>query len=113
MKDPPAPASPQDWQVHLALLFVQIAFGAFHVSAKYVIAFIPPLSMAGLRILLSTPLLMAIALRLDRAVPSRKDLLRLALLGMLGVFANQIFYILGLQHPPAINVPNIASTVSG
>lgn len=86
-----------DRRLHLALLFVQVTFGAFHVVSKGVLAHVSPLALAGVRALVAAPLVMALAWRLERAWPRRRDLPALAGLGLLGVLANQVLYILGLQ----------------
>ena len=91
------------WQVHLVLLFVQITFGGFHVSAKYVLGFMPSLAVVGVRVMVATPVLMLLAWFVDRTIPARRDLPYLALLGFLGVFVNQIFFIKGLQYTTATN----------
>lgn len=95
------PASPL--RVHLTLVLVQAAFGGFHVVAKALLATLSPLALAGLRVGLATPILVLLAWRRDRVIPERRDLPMLALLGFLGVFANQIFFINGLRFTTAIN----------
>lgn len=85
------------WRVHAGLLFVQLTFGAFHVVAKAVLAYLHPLALAGLRVLVATPLLLLLAWQHDRILPSRRELPWLALLGLLGVFTNQLLFILGLR----------------
>jgi len=92
-----------DLRVHLALLFVQVTFGALHVFGRYVLFHVPPLAVASVRILVSAPLLILLALRVERKVPPPGDLARLALLGFLGVFSNQLLYIVGLGHSTATN----------
>jgi drug/metabolite transporter (DMT)-like permease len=91
------------WRVHMALVFVQITFGAFHVLAKYTIESVPPLAVAAMRVAVSAPLLLLLARSIDRTWPSRRDHVQLALLGFLGVFSNQVLFILGLQHTTATN----------
>jgi drug/metabolite transporter (DMT)-like permease len=90
-------------RVHLALLLAQLAFGGFHVVAKAVLGHMPPLALAGLRLGIATPILVLLAWRHDRVLPARRDLPMLALLGGLGVFANQILFIVGLKYTTAIN----------
>jgi drug/metabolite transporter (DMT)-like permease len=89
--------------VHAALLLVQLAFGGFHVVAKALLSGMAPMLVVGLRVLIATPLLVAIAWRKDRTLPSARDWAWLALLGSLGVTANQILFIEGLQHTTASN----------
>ena len=90
-------------RIHLTLLLAQAAFGGFHVVAKAVLSSLSPLALAGLRVSLATPFLVWLAWRRDRVIPERRDLPMLAFLGVLGIFANQIFFIIGLQHTTATN----------
>lgn len=92
-----------DVRVHLALLFVQITFGALHVISKGVLLHVAPMALAGIRALAAAPLLFAFAWHVERVVPARRDLPLLALLGALGVLGNQVCYILGLQRTTASN----------
>lgn len=95
----PAPAS----RVHLTLLLVQLSFGGFHVVAKALLSHLSPLAMAAIRVGVATPILLALAWHRDRVLPGRRDLPVLALLGGLGVFANQLLFITGLKHTTATN----------
>ena len=97
------PAAGPDFKVHLALLYVQISFGGFSVFGKYVLGHVDPLTVAALRVLFAGPLLMLLALRFDHHIPSLRDMPKLALLGLLGVFINQVLFITGLSHTTAIN----------
>jgi len=102
-----------DWRVHTALLFVQVMFGAFHVTGKAVLAYLPPLGVAGLRVLCATPLLLATAWVLE-GNPFRlkvRELPTLALLGLLGVFANQVLFIMGLKFTTATNAGIIMPSI--
>ena len=49
------------------------------------------------------PLLLLLALSVDRSIPPARDLARFAVLGFLGIFANQLLYVFGLQLTSAIN----------
>jgi drug/metabolite transporter (DMT)-like permease len=115
----PEPGTPRQGhiRVHLALLFVQITFGAFGVFGKYVMAYIPPLALAALRVAFAGPILVLIAHRVEHYRPSRKDYPKLALLGLLGVFTNQLLYIIGLNYTTAINatilMPSIPAITVG
>src|SRR5437763_10385444 len=95
----PAPAS----RVHLTLLLVQLSFGGFHVVAKALLSHLSPLALAAIRVGFATPILLALAWHRDRVLPGRRDLPILALLGGLGVFANQLLFITGLKHTTATN----------
>lgn len=91
------------WEVHAGLLFVQLTFGGFHVVAKAVLAHVHPLALAGLRVAVATPLLLVLAWQRERVLPRGRDLPLLALLGLLGVFSNQLLFILGLRWTAATN----------
>lgn len=99
---PPAPtpsaANPSPgWQVHAGLLSVQLIFGGYHVTAKAVLATLDPFALVALRVGLAAPILVVLAWRADRTVPRLGELAYLALLGFLGVFANQLLFINGLE----------------
>lgn len=106
---PPAPAPA--WRVHLTLILVQAAFGGFHVVAKAVLSELSPLALAAIRVGLATPVLMALAWRRDRFLPAWRDLPMLALLGGLGVLANQVLFITGLQFTTATNAGILMTSV--
>lgn len=103
MTAPPPPSPAPASRVHLTLLFVQLSFGVFHVVAKAALADLAPLALAAIRVGVATPILMILAWRRDRFVPSRRDLPMLALLGGLGVLANQMLFITGLKFTTATN----------
>lgn len=98
-------------RVHLALVAVQASFAGFHVVAKAVLRDLEPLELAGLRVLLATPLLLLYAWRHDRLRPAPRDWPALALLGLLGVFANQILFIEGLQRTTATSAAILMPSV--
>ena len=89
--------------VHVALLAVQMSFGGFHVVAKILLDELTPLALAGIRVGIATPILLLLAWSFDRCLPKRGDLPILALLGLLGVFLNQLLFIVGLQFTTATN----------
>ncbi len=97
----PAASTRPGLSVHGALLFVQTTFGAFPVVGKAVLAHVTPLQLAAFRVALAAPLLVLLARRVDRVVPPARLLPALAGLGFLGVFANQVLYVLGLQRSSA------------
>lgn len=98
-------------RVHLALLFIQVTFGAFHVFGKFVLGHLEPMAMAGLRVLGAVPLLLLLALRAERRIPARADMWALAGLGLLGVFLNQVLYIVGLRFTTATHAGVLMLTI--
>lgn len=108
----PSPPSPAPaWRVHLTLILVQVAFGGFHVVAKAVLGSLSPLALAAIRVGVATPVLMALAWRRDRFLPARRDLPMLALLGGLGVLANQVLFITGLKFTTATNAGILMTSI--
>ncbi len=89
--------------VHLGLFFVQLSFSGFHVVGKIVLESIPPLALATARVAFATPMLLALAWLHDRQLPGWRHLPSLALLGLLGVFLNQVLFIVGLKFTTATN----------
>lgn len=89
--------------VHLALLAVQLSFSGFHVVGKVVLDTLPPLALAATRVMVATPLLVGLAWLKDRRLPGWQHLPHLALLGLLGVFFNQILFVIGLKYTTATN----------
>jgi drug/metabolite transporter (DMT)-like permease len=87
----------------VALLVVQVVFATLHVVGKVVLAEIPALAFAASRVLIAAPLLAAMAWHHDRVIPSARDWRALAVLGLLGVFANQVLYLVGLRFTTATN----------
>jgi drug/metabolite transporter (DMT)-like permease len=59
----------------------------------------------------ATPILMALAWRRDHCLPARRDLPMLALLGGLGVFANQALFITGLKFTTATNAAILMTSI--
>jgi drug/metabolite transporter (DMT)-like permease len=102
MTEEPTSTGP-DFKVHAVLIGVQVLFGIFHVVGKGVLREMEPLALAGFRALGAAPILLAVAWYYDRVLPRPRDLPILALLGALGVFANQVFFILGLERTTATN----------
>ena len=82
---------------------MQAFFSGFHVVAKAVLRQVHPLALAGMRVLVAAPLLTALAALVDRRLPPARDWPQLALLGLLGVFANQLLFITGLSLSTATN----------
>ncbi|MEO8196268.1 MAG: DMT family transporter [Thermoanaerobaculia bacterium] len=100
----PTPAAPRaDRAAIIALLIVQVIFATLHVVGKVVLAEIPALAFAASRVLIAAPLLAVMAWRHDRVIPTGRDWRALAVLGLLGIFANQVLYLVGLRFTTATN----------
>lgn len=89
--------------VHWALIAVQLSFSGFHVFGKVVLESVDPLAVASLRVLVATPLLFLLAARHGPLRVPRRELPQLALLGLFGVFANQVLFVTGLRLTTATN----------
>lgn len=87
----------------VALLAVQVIFATLHVVGKIVLTEIPALAFAASRVLIAAPVLALMAWRHDRVIPTGRDWRALAVLGVLGVFANQVLYLVGLRFTTATN----------
>jgi drug/metabolite transporter (DMT)-like permease len=103
MQSPHAAERAQQIKVHLALLFVQVTFGSWHVFGKYALRHFQPFALADLRVLGAAPIFLALAFGTGPSKPKKADLGLLALLGLLGVTANQLLFIVGLSHTTATN----------
>ena len=108
---PPEPSARPGRRVHLGLLVAQLCLGGFHVVGKAVLTELPPLALAALRVGFAAPLMASLAWRHARLLPARRDLPMLALLGLLGVFGNQVLFVLGLQRTTAINCSILMPTM--
>ena len=81
-------------------MVVQVLFGVHYFAAKIVLAEIPPLAWAGLRVAAAALFLLPLAFLISgrRAVPRPADLARLAGLSLLGVVINQWAFVEGLSR---------------
>jgi drug/metabolite transporter (DMT)-like permease len=98
--------------VHLVLVVVQLLFASLAVAGRYVLPHVPPGALVAFRVLGATLVLLA-AHWATRGpwIRDRRDLLRLALLGWLGIAANQTLFLYGLRHTTAINATILVTTV--
>lgn len=85
--------------VNIGLVLAQVAFGAYHVIGKEALKYIDAVVFAFYREIIAGPILLIIAIIVERAKPNiKEDWWRFLLLGSTGVFANQLLFILGLQY---------------
>lgn len=90
-------------RLHLALLVIQLLFSGLHVVGKDVLSELDPMALACLRAGFAAPALVVFALWRRCPLPRLRDLPVLALLGLLGVAANQVLFIQGLAWTTATN----------
>eukprot|EP00026_Physarum_polycephalum_P009833 Phypoly_transcript_09970.p1 GENE.Phypoly_transcript_09970~~Phypoly_transcript_09970.p1 ORF type:complete len:386 (-),score=58.41 Phypoly_transcript_09970:190-1347(-) len=85
--------------VNIGLVLAQVAFGAYHVIGKEALSYINPVVFAFYREIIAGPALVLIAIIVERAKPKvREDWWRFLLLGVTGVYLNQLLFILGLKY---------------
>ncbi len=98
--------------VHLSLVVVQLLFASLAIAGRFVLPHFPAGALVTARVLGATLVLLVLnALVGGRWVRDRGDLLRLALLGMLGIAANQTLFLYGLKHTTAVNATILVTTV--
>ena len=99
------------WTVHAALAGAQVGFALFPILGKIVLAEIPALLFAALRVTAAAALLEILrrGRRPERVRPADRS--RLFLYGLLGVSFNQVLFILGLSLTSAINTTILTATI--
>jgi drug/metabolite transporter (DMT)-like permease len=98
--------------VHLALVVVQLLFASLAIAGRFVLPHFPAGALVTVRVLGATVVLLALhVLTGGRWVRDGRDLLQLAILGMLGIAANQTLFLYGLRHTTAINATILVTTV--
>jgi drug/metabolite transporter (DMT)-like permease len=102
-----APAAPI-----LALVVVQFSFATLAVVGKDALLLgLPPLALAGLRVFFAGLILTTLAFTRSRDRVAWTDIATLAGLSFLGVAANQLLFIEGLQRTTAINASILIVTI--
>lgn len=87
-------------------------FASLAIAGRYVLPHFPAGALVTVRVLGATVVLLALnTLFGGQWVRNRGDLLRLAVLGMLGIAANQTLFLYGLKHTTAINATILVTTV--
>ena len=98
--------------VHLALVVVRLLFASLAIAGRFVLPHFPAGALVTVRVLGATVVLLALNTVIGgQWVRDRQDLLRLAVLGMLGIAANQTLFLYGLRHTTAINATILVTTV--
>jgi drug/metabolite transporter (DMT)-like permease len=98
--------------VHLALVVVQLLFASLAIAGRFVLPHFPAGALVTVRVLGATLVLLALNVATGgRWVRDGRDLLQLAILGMLGIAANQTLFLFGLRHTTAINATILVTTV--
>jgi drug/metabolite transporter (DMT)-like permease len=98
--------------VHLALVAVQLLFASLAIAGRYVLPHFPAGALVCFRVLGAAVVLFLVNAAVGGSwIRDRRDLFRLAVLGMLGIAANQTLFLYGLQHTTAINATILVTTV--
>ena len=98
--------------VHLALVVVQLLFASLAIAGRFVLPHFPAGALVCVRVLGATIVLFLVNAAARKGwVRNPRDLWRLAVLGMLGIAANQTLFLFGLQHTTAINATILVTTV--
>jgi drug/metabolite transporter (DMT)-like permease len=98
--------------VHLLLFLVQILFASLAIVGKIVLRDFPAASIVLFRVVGAAGVLLLVNLIWTRRwVRDRRDLVGLAVLGLLGVVLNQTLFLLGLSHTTAINATILVTTI--
>lgn len=97
----------------LVLLLVQLLFATFPVLGKLALREMPPLVLASLRAVFGALLLTVIARVVEgpSVPPTRREKAVLFGLSLLGIAANQLFFILGLARTTATNATLLVATI--
>ncbi len=98
---------------HAVLLVVQVCFSTLPIAAKYyVLPFLPSAGLVVLRVIGASAILFGVVRsRGSKPIGSRSDLAKLAGLAALGVAANQLLFIEGLNHTTPVNAQLIGTTI--
>jgi drug/metabolite transporter (DMT)-like permease len=100
--DDGAAARPGVWLTNVLLLVMALIWGVNFSVLKLGTAHLAPVAFNGLRLLLAASVLGAIAVVARRGrMPARRDVVRLALLGVLGHGLYQFLFILGIARSTA------------
>ncbi len=98
--------------VPITLVIVQVLFASLAIAGRYVLPEFPAGLLVTVRVVGAAAVLLAVnAARGGRWVTNRRDLRDLAVLGMLGIAANQSLFLFGLKHTTAINATILVTTV--
>jgi drug/metabolite transporter (DMT)-like permease len=91
---------------------VQILFASLAIAGRFVLPHFPAGALVSVRVLGATVVLFFLnQIAGGGWVRDRRDLQRLAILGLLGIAANQTLFLYGLRYTTAINATILVTTV--
>jgi len=98
--------------VHLTLVLVQFLFASLAIAGRIVLPRFPPGVLVCFRVFGATAVLLILNFLAGGTwVRNLRDLWRLAILGLLGIAANQTLFLYGLRQTTAINATILVTTV--
>jgi len=98
--------------VHLTLVLVQFLFASLAIAGRIVLPRFPPGVLVCFRVFGATAVLLILNFLAGGTwVRNLRDLWRLAVLGLLGIAANQTLFLYGLRQTTAINATILVTTV--
>ena len=98
--------------VHITLVVVQLLFASLAIAGRFVLPHFPAGALVTVRVVGATLVLLALKVLMGRGwVRDPRDLAQLAILGLLGIAANQTLFLFGLKHTTAINATILVTTV--
>ena len=93
-------------------MVVQLLFASLAIAGRFVLPHFPAGALVCFRVLGATAVLFLVNVATGgQWVRDRGDLLRLAVLGLLGIAANQTLFLYGLRHTTAVNATILVTTV--
>jgi drug/metabolite transporter (DMT)-like permease len=108
---PPEEPRPRDALVHASLIAVQVAFATLSVVGRVVLAELPPMAFASLRLVFAALAFAAFSpSSFGRALPAR-DKLGIAGCAALGIYGNQVLFLSGLARTTATNATVLVATI--
>jgi drug/metabolite transporter (DMT)-like permease len=97
--------------VHLTLVAVQFLFASLAVAGRIVLPRFPAGALVCFRVFGASAVLLVLnAVTGGSWVKDRRDLFRLAVLGLLGIAANQTLFLYGLRYTTAVNATILVTT---
>jgi drug/metabolite transporter (DMT)-like permease len=105
--------TPSPLLVHGVLILVSVLFGINFVAMKRILAAMPATDWAMVRVGMATLILVPLALSLAkvRKLPARRVMLWLLPAAILGVGANQLLFVMGLQKTTPAHSAVITATI--
>jgi drug/metabolite transporter (DMT)-like permease len=98
--------------VNVVLVLVQVMFASMAIAGKLVLPEIPPRGLVVIRVSAAfTIMILAYMITGRGKVRSGRDWVMLAIVGLLGVTANQNMFLMGLERTTAINASILVTTV--